>query len=272
MAIEWLVEGARSFDYNVWMTRTTIILPDLQVPYHSKPLFAKLLRVIDDLKPERLISVGDLIDFPQVSRWSKGTAEEYSGTLQSHLDQAYNSVLLPLREHAPEAEMIYVEGNHDARIRDYVTKYGPGLSSLSCLSLESLLGLDMLHISLHRGPVQVAPRTIVVHGHEAGGYAASPAAWALKFQRRYGTDTNVIFGHTHQGFLVSSATGYKGKVRPQWTMNVGSIMDPKHAGYVGDGAVNWVPSFAILRESGNKTFPELVLANGGSFMVEGKIY
>jgi len=90
--------------------------------------------------------------------------------------------------------------------------------------------------------------------------------------KRYGTDKNVIFGHTHQPFLTSSAYGYAGKVKPRWVMNVGSIMNPEDAHYIKDGAVSWTQSFAILRDDGKRCFPELITANAGFFYAEGRRY
>ena len=55
-------------------------------------------------------------------------------------------------------------------------------------------------------------------------------------------------------------------------MNVGSIMDPVAASYVKDGAVSWVPSFAILRDDGKRVWPELVTATDRKFYFEGKRY
>ncbi|HEY6021904.1 MAG TPA: metallophosphoesterase family protein [Candidatus Paceibacterota bacterium] len=252
--------------------QTTLVLPDIQYPFHDALMLKKILQVVKDVKPDKILSIGDAIDFPQVSRWSVGTAGFYATTLQEHVEGFRRDVLVPLREVAPAATITWLEGNHDVRLKEFVTKYAPALRVLDALKMESLFGLDDLNIKYSRGPERIATNTIAVHGHEAGGYASTPQAWDSKWAKRYGTERNVIFGHTHQPFITTRATGYSGKVSPWFTMNVGSIMDPTHATYVKDGAVSWVMSFALLRDDGKRVWPELILANNRQFYLEGRKY
>lgn len=253
-------------------TRSTMIIPDVQFPYHDHVVLAKLLEVVRKYQPDQIVQIGDGIDFPTVSQWSKGTAGEYADTLQEHIDGYRDEVLVPLREAAPQAKIVWIEGNHDLRLRDFVRKYAAPLSPLRALEVESLFALEDLDISYERGPLRIATNTLVVHGHESGGYCASAAAWDAKFQKRYGSEKNVIFGHTHQPFLITRAFGYSGRVSPRFTMNVGSIMDPVAATYVKDGAVSWVPSFAFLEDDGKRVWPELVTMVDRLFYFKGERY
>lgn len=259
--------------YNSGMAiKTTIIIPDTQYPYHDKVVLAKLIRVISDLQPDQVVQIGDGIDFPQVSQWSKGTAGEYADTLQEHIDGYRRDVLAPLREAAPQAKIVWLEGNHDLRLREFVRKYAAPLTNLRALEPESLFDLDDLDINYERGPLRVATNTLAVHGHEAGGYCASASAWDAKFSKRYGSEKNFVFGHTHQPFLITRAFGYSGKVSPRFTLNVGSIMDPVAATYVKDGSVSWVMSFALLRDDGKRVWSQLVTMTDRLFYVDGKRY
>lgn len=254
------------------MTTTTLIVPDVQYPYHDALALKKLISVASDLQPDRIIQIGDGIDFPQVSRWSKGTAGEYAPTLQKHIDGFRSDVLAGFRESSPGSEMLWIEGNHDSRLRDFVRQYAAPLGSLRNLEIKNLFELDDLDIRYESGPVRVGTNTDAVHGHESGAYAASPQAWQNKFIKRYGSEKNVIFGHTHQPFLITHATGYGGNVRPWFHMNVGSIMDPNHAKYVKDGAVSWTMSFGVLRDDSKRVWPELVTMHNRQFWFEGKKY
>jgi UDP-2,3-diacylglucosamine pyrophosphatase LpxH len=254
------------------MQTTTLVIPDVQHPYEDKLMLSKIIRVVKELQPDKILSIGDAIDFPTMSRWSKGTAAEYAPELQDHIDSFVNDVLTPLREAAPKAAITWLEGNHDLRLRDFVKQYAAPLATLRALSMEELFQLRPLGVSYVKGPIRIATNTYAVHGHESGGYAATPQAWGTKFGQRYGTDKNVIFGHTHQPFITTRAYGFDGKVTPRFYMNVGSIMDPAHAKYVKDGSVSWVMSFAILRDDGKRVWPELVTAVDRSFYVAGKKY
>lgn len=233
-------------------------MPDIQYPYHDDVVLQKILRVVRDRQPDQIVQIGDGVDFPTVSQWSKGTAGEYADTLQEHIDGYRGDVLEPLRAAVPNAKILWLEGNHDLRLRDFVKKYAAPLTALRALEISQLFALKDLDIHYERGPVRVATNTLAVHGHEAGGYCSSASAWDTKFTKRYGSDKNFAFGHTHQPFLVTRAFGYAGRVSPRFTMNVGSIMDPVEATYIKDGSVSWVQSFAWLEDDGKRVWPELV--------------
>jgi predicted phosphodiesterase len=239
-------------------TKSIAIIPDIQYPYHDGVVLDKILRVVRDRQPDLIVQIGDGIDFPTVSQWSKGTAGEYADTLQEHMDGYRSDVLIPLRESAPSSKIVWMEGNHDLRLRDFVRKYAAPLTNLRALEIDSLFGLSELDVSYERGPFRIATNTLAIHGHESGGYCASASAWDAKFSKRYGSDKNFVFGHTHQPFLITRAFGYSGRVSPRFTMNAGSIMDPVQATYVKDGAVSWQQSFAWLEDDGKRVWPELV--------------
>lgn len=249
-----------------------MILPDIQYPYHDSLMLKKLIKVAEDIQPDTILQIGDGIDFPQVSQWSKGNAGEYTQDLQEHISDFRRDVLVPVRVAAPNAEIVWIEGNHDLRIKDFVKRYAAPLGVLEALELPNLFGLGDLDIKYVRGPVRIATNVYAIHGHESGGYSATPSAWDLKFIKRYGSDKSFVFGHTHQPFIIHRAFGYEGKVNPRFTMNVGSIMDPVAASYVKDGAVSWVMSFGILRDDGKRVWPELVTATDRGFWLEGRKY
>lgn len=254
------------------LMKTTFILSDTQYPYHDKLMLKKMVKVVKDLQPDHIFSIGDLIDFPQISRWTKGSAGEYVDTLQEHIDGARTSVLEPLREAAPAAKFSWLEANHEVRIKDFVGKYAYPLTSLRALSMENLFNLDELNIQYVKGPVNIGTNVYALHGHEPGGYVSNIAAWDAKLAKRYGSDKSYVMGHSHQPGISTRAYGFNGKVSPRFTMNVGSIMNPSKVDYVRDGAVSWVQSFALLHDDGKRVYPELILANDRGFMLNGKRY
>lgn len=250
--------------------KTTLVLPDIQYPYHDALALKKILNFAEATQPDAVLQIGDGIDFPQVSRWSIGTAGAYAPTLQEHIEGFRVEVLEPYRKVLPSAEITWLEGNHDLRIADFIGKYAPAMRVLDALKMESLFGLNDLNVHYVRGPQRIAPNTLAVHGHESSGYAATPQAWDKKFMNRYGSQYNMVFGHTHQPFLHTTAFGFGGKVKPRWTMNVGSIMDPTNAHYVKDGAVSWTMSFGLIHDNGKEVWPELVVFNNRGFIYGGK--
>lgn len=249
--------------------KTTLILPDIQWPDCDMLMLKKVISVAKELQPDAILQIGDAIDFPQVSQWNKGRAGEFATDLQDHID-GWRKVMENIREVCPKSQITWLEGNHDLRIQDFLKKYAAPVTSLRVLEMPALFGLDELSIKYTRGLTLIAPGTYAAHGHESGGYAASPSAWDMKFMKRYGSDKSFVFGHTHSPFLISRAFGYEGKVSPRFTMNVGSIMDPVKATYVKDGAVSWTMSFGVIHDDGKRVYPELVLATDRGFMFNGK--
>lgn len=250
--------------------KTTLLVPDLQVPLHDPLMLKKLVAVAKEVQPDTIFQIGDGIDFRNISRWTIGTAAAYKPVLQKDIDSYRSEYLEPMREACPKARMTWLAGNHDERLYDFVNKYGYQLGTLRALTMENLFGLDDLNVQYVHGPVNVATNVYAIHGHEAGGYSATLSAWDTKFSKRYGSDKSYVFGHTHQPGITTRAHGWAGKTSPRFTMNVGSLMDPTKAKYVKDGAVSWTMSFGLLRDDGKRVWPELILATDRGFWFEGK--
>src|SRR6476659_8379896 len=125
------------------MTTTTVILRDIQYPFHDALMLKKIMQVIKDVKADAIFQIGDGIDFPQVSRWTKGTAGEYAPTLQEHIT-GWTDVLRQLREIAPDAKITWLEGNHDLRLTEFVKQYAAPLVTLEALSTPELFKLESL--------------------------------------------------------------------------------------------------------------------------------
>jgi len=248
-----------------------MVIPDVQLPYHDPVVLKKLIKVAEDHQPDRIVQIGDLIDMPQVSRWTKGNAGEYSLTLADHISQTKDEFFSPLRKAAPKAAITWVKGNHDERLTEYMTKYAYPVQPLMP-SMSDLFELEKFDVSYVSGPTRIATNVYALHGHECGGYTSTISLWDAKFQKRYGSDKSYVFGHTHQPALVARATGWHGDVVPRFTMNVGSIMDPSQASYVKDGSVNWTMSFGWIEDDGKRTWPELVLMYDRLFRFKGERY
>lgn len=260
------------YDGHMAKKQNVLIIPDVQLPYHDPTALRKIIKVAEDHQPDRIVQIGDLIDLPMVSRWTKGGAGEYALTLQEHITRTKDEFFSPLRKVAPQATVEWLSGNHDERITDYISKYGYPLKALSALSMENLFELNKFDISYVKGPHRIASNVYALHGHECGGYTSTLNLWDQKFQKRYGSQFSYVFGHTHQPGIISRASGWGGDVTPRFTMNVGSIMDPTQVTYVKDGSVNWTMSFAWIEDDGKRTWPELVLMTDRLFRFRGQRY
>lgn len=120
-----------------------VVINDLHVPYHDKKALRLLDIFLEDQKPEVLIVNGDFLDmwevshFDRVPRTGKSLLQEIS---------TGRKILERLREIIPKAKIIYIEGNHEFRLRKYLLRSAPELYGLPGLSIPELLNLKELNI------------------------------------------------------------------------------------------------------------------------------
>jgi metallophosphoesterase superfamily enzyme len=245
-----------------------LVIPDLQVPYHSVSFVKKLLRVTRAWKPDHIHQVGDLLDLPEVSRWTKNLHGEFQATLQGSLDTAHD-ILKQFRLAAPAASMTVTMGNHDERLEEYIGKFAPALRSLRSSDLGYQLRAGELEVEVKSEPFLLAPGVLAIHGHERA-YSSVSGKYELDRIKQYGC--SVVSGHTHTPVLVTSAQGFGFQQKHFFGMNVGHAMDLQQVGYVDDGHVNWCQAFGTLEVHGNEVFPRLITAPDGNFSWQGKLY
>lgn len=168
-----------------------IFLSDIHFPHHDAGAWHVALKTIQDRKPDIVHLGGDIVDFHSVSRHPKQMIER---TILRHEVETSRRELSRLRTAAPNAQVNYQEGNHDARLAIYLRDRAPELSDLFELTLPNLLHLD-------KGDIKWIPEKEKYqigklwhhHGHLLAGGGVTPAK--AKFNKLY---QNVIFGHHHR--------------------------------------------------------------------------
>lgn len=242
----------------------------MQIPYQNKRAVAAVLDFISDFQPDMLLNVGDDIDSPEPSRWTKGMAGEYAGTLQKSIDQtiavheAFSTALTPCTPYH------VMRSNHGDRVQTYVRRYAPALASLKSLQLEVLLGYESLGIKFHRQLFEFTPGWVLAHGDE-GGLVQTPGGTALSLAKRVGK--SVVCGHTHKAGIQHESRGFNGKINTLYGLEVGHLMDLSKAHYLKTGAANWQSAFAVLHIDQGRAYPHLVLVQpNGSFVYDGRKY
>jgi predicted phosphodiesterase len=254
---------------NAPAVRRVVIIPDTQLPFENKLQVASLLRFIRAEQPDEIVHVGDLMDYPQPSRWNKGTRGEFEGSVRNDSDQG-KRFLSALRKVFDGLVGVH-EGNHDLRPRVYFEKYAPALDGYNPFGIDTLLDFAGHGVTLLPAHHQIAPGWISTHGHL--GYALNRVAGmtALNAARRIGK--SVIMGHTHRAGIVSESYGYEGKLTTLSGMEVGHMMDVSQAGYLKSGWANWQAGFAIITIAGECVTPELIpMQPDGSFVYGRRLW
>jgi predicted phosphodiesterase len=240
-----------------------VVISDLQVPYHDERAVRNVASFIRRFKPDQVITIGDEIDLPQVSRWTEGTPGWFEQTLGSDRD-ATVEILWDLQV----TDMI--RSNHTDRLYNVIMKKIPAFLALPELKFEKFMKLDELGIKFHRKPLEFAPDWIAIHGDE-GSVKPTPGLTALDAARKHGK--SVVCGHTHragQSAFTEASGGVLGRILRG--VEVGNLMDFKKAGYM-KGTGNWQQAFAVFYVDKKTVTNTIVhIEKDGSFVFEGKRY
>lgn len=237
-------------------TERALGVSDIQFPYHDRKAvdlcFSQLTEGMN------VYCVGDEIDFPQVSRWSKGWAAEYEGTLQKHIDGNFDLWRQVRMTVGWDAEIHISRSNHVDRLERYVERYAPGLGWLRALRTEAILGYDELGIVFHREPFEFAPDWLLMHGDE-GSLSRISGRTAGLLAEQY--DMNVMCGHTHRIGRSSKTRGHGRRRRTVQGVEIGNLMDVRKAEYVQNP--DWQQGFAIIHRDDRLTEVQTVYIQRG---------
>lgn len=238
-----------------------VVVPDLQVPDHDVKVVRDFIRHVEYEGYDGMLIVGDELDSPEPSRWNKGYAGEYAGTLQKSIDQCH-ALLAQFREAMPDGAPIHLSrSNHGERIQKYVSRFAPALGSLKSLEYQALLGFDEIGVTYHEQPFEFAPGWLLAHGDE-GSSTQTAGGTALSLAKRWGK--SVVAGHTHKAGIQHHHHSVGGKItRHIFGMEVGHMMDMRKAGYLRAGSANWQQAFGVITVEGKNVYPTLVpIING----------
>lgn len=190
-----------------------VVLPDMQIGYfrnadgtleptHDEAAIAIALAVTKAAKPAQVVLVGDNADLPELSKYRLTPA--YAQTTQATIDRC-GVLCAELRRAAPGAEIIWLAGNHEERLPNYLldnAKAAFGLrqantpESWPVLSMPYLCNMDDHDITYVPGyPAShhwITPRLKVIHGDLVKSNGSTAHAYLGREK------TSVIFGHVHR--------------------------------------------------------------------------
>ena len=224
-----------------------------------------LLDVISDLKPDIILSGGDMINCDCLSDYSK-PHDKLIG-LEAELKQAH-AWIESINEVAPKAEKILLKDNHFfRRLKDKMNKEH-WLSDVDAMKPESLLRLkDYKWTARHE--YNFKDVLLFVHGDAAGASSANPVNQARKDSNKFGI--TVCRFHSHcTGFELHK--NYHGEVG---AIQLGSFEDPTKADYIKHGGLNnWTTSFGLfyLHKAKKQFFFVPAYFINDECVVNGKLY
>lgn len=165
-----------------------LIFPDVHIPFHDKRAWEAALRVVEDVKPDFVVQLGDFADFYSVSSHAKKFRRRVAF---EHELTAMRREMRNLQKAVGRGKLICLQGNHEERFERYVMENCPDLQ-FTLPSGDELLNLrpgrdvwvpylsswkhqkvTFVHDVGHAGPdatkqTLAAVGHCVVHGHSHG--------------------------------------------------------------------------------------------------------
>lgn len=253
------------------MTSRLVVISDTQLPYEDVKLVQAVIRFIGEYQPDKVVHIGDLMDYPQPSQWSKDTAAEYQGSVFEDSEYCKKRFFEPLRA-VYDGPIGVLEGNHDERPRKYLVRYAPALAESRAFHFENMLDFEGFGVIRLPDFYDVAPGWVFTHGHLAKISLSRVAGnTALNAAKQFGK--SVVMGHTHKLGIVSHTTGYNNRVDRVLTgFEVGNLMDMTAASYLKGATANWQQGFGVVHIDDDHVSPQIIAVTGGRFTVDGVVY
>lgn len=242
-----------------------VVLPDIQYPFVDKPSEAAVMQYVEETKPDKLVIIGDFLDFTSICKHRNRTPPSKRLSFEEELDLGRRK-LAEWAALAPRAEKIFTPGNHEDRAERYIID---NAEQLGFWTLPDLLDFGAWKY--------------------AGSYAEGAGVWLGKrggiwathgqFVRAHSAHTakahfdllgsSVIHGHTHR-----LGAYYVTKLSQTYAaFEVGTLADLKKTPR-GSPVVNWQHGFGsvYVSRSSQRFHVELISINNGGFISGGRRY
>lgn len=180
---------------------TAFIFSDIQIPFEDNEALQIALNVMRDVKPDRVVFIGDLLDLNAWSRFEQ--LPEWAVATQDAISRAHQ-LLANVRKALPSAQIQVIEANHEARMPKsllnnakaaYGLKRADQLEGWPVLSVPYLTAMDTLDVEWVPGypanRVYLSPGLQVIHGTTTTKGAAARRTSAIE-------KVSTIFGHDHR--------------------------------------------------------------------------
>lgn len=190
-----------------------VVVPDIQGGYfhnaegdleaiHDEAALELLLQAVADIQPDLIVMVGDNLDLAEFSRYRMTDA--FARTTQATVDWG-TLFCARLRTAAPLARIVWLAGNHEERLPNYILDNGRSAFAIRqggnpdgwpVMSVPHLLRLDESEVEYLPGyPAShfwINERLRVIHGNRVKSNG-STAHLYLDNEK-----TSVIYGHIHR--------------------------------------------------------------------------
>lgn len=173
-------------------------ITDTHVPDHDPAVWVVILEMLEHEQPDEILIMGD---FAEVAAFSQHGRFQAAMTHWETEKAAVREKLQELRDVCHDATITYLEGNHETRIRRYLSDSAPQL--VDTLTLPREFDLDRLNIQwIPEGQQPIFRGNLaILHGHQMGRGKGGflPVNHSKRACELYGAPNRVItYGHVHK--------------------------------------------------------------------------
>lgn len=200
-----------------------LIISDLHFPFHDKRAIEIALKDGKRNGVDSIIMLGDIVDFHGLSKFDKNP--DYSKT-ENDIDIAVQFFEF-LRQKFKGCRLIFLEGNHELRLKMYLWRKAPALAKVPELRLRQLLKLDQFGIEFFDNGVTLKLGGLhLIHGNESGIRGGINIAQTMllrsfdsvlfaNFHKRQSRDKTSLSGAEYVVHSIACLCN----LRPQWFPN-----------------------------------------------------
>lgn len=194
------------------MSNRLIAIGDLHAGAHDRRAWELILRVIQHMKPQKVLQIGDFGDWESLSMHARkaGVRRSYRAD-----KAAVRTCFRELCDASGSAEITVVEGNHDERLSRYLAENASEMEDDDAFDPRSVFGLRNRDVWVpYRTGIHIGQ---VYYTHDVGHSGKN-----ARQQNLDAVQQCVVTGHTHRGGI-----SYGGNV-------MGSHYFALELGWVGD--------------------------------------
>jgi hypothetical protein len=184
-------------------------------------------------EPDEIILAGDILDFPELTDKFLRTPDMYFTMQPAIIEMAW--FLQKLREASPSSRIIWLEGNHEARLpfmmqKHLISAYCVSSESISAnhpaMSIPSLMNLDALDIewigNYPDNTYWINDNIQAIHGNKSKSRPGQTADAYLENAR-----SSVLFGHIHRDERASKRLYHKDGPKDYYAQSFGMTGNPE---------------------------------------------
>ncbi len=241
--------------------KTYVIVGDIHVPEQDSIAIKSVLSLMDDIKFDGIINLGDYLNLSCISHWNKEKHKTLEGKRLKNDYIAGNALLDEFDKRLPKgAEKHFLMGNHEEWVNQLIEQY-PALEGL--FDIESGLKLSERGYKTYPyNEIVRFGRLCVTHGIYCGTTPARTHASKLL--------SNVLVGHTHSPEMCLIHSPAKEVSVVGYVNGCLCHMSPD---YLKSKPSNWATGFAILYLFPNGYFDvNLIRIVKGRFVYNEKLY